>query len=45
MPDPLRWALDLFKGGKLATMLSRAGYPDHAAGLKPSLLAEKGIEV
>ena len=45
VPDPLRWALDLFKGGKLATMLSRAGYPDHAAGLKPSVLAEKVVEV
>ncbi|MCH8110205.1 MAG: hypothetical protein IIB15_08750, partial [Chloroflexi bacterium] len=45
VPDPLRWTLDLFKGGKLATMLTRAGYPDHAAGLKPSVLAEKVSEV
>ena len=44
-PDPLRWVLDLFKGGKLATMLERAGYSDHAAGLKPSVLAEKLDEV
>ncbi len=44
-PDPLRWALDLFRGGKLATMLERAGYNDHAAGLKPSVLAAKLDEV
>ena len=44
-PDPLRWALDLFKGGKLAAMLERAGYRDHAAGLNPSTLAEKLAEV
>lgn len=43
--DPLRWALDLFKGGKLASMLDRAGYPDHAARLNPSVLAEKVAEV
>ncbi len=44
-PDPLRWALDLFKGGKLAAMLERAGYRDHAAGLNPSTLAEMLSEV
>ncbi|MCI0439297.1 MAG: hypothetical protein L0177_09225 [Chloroflexi bacterium] len=44
-PDPLRWALDLFKGGKLASMLERAGYPDHAAGLNPAVLASKVAEV
>ena len=45
VPDPLRWALDLFKGGKLAPMLERAGYRDHAAGLNPALLAEKVSQV
>ena len=40
VPDPLRWALDLFKGGKLVPMLERAGYRDHAAGLNPAVLAE-----
>ena len=34
-PDPLRWTLDLLRGGKLAPMLERAGYPDHAARLNP----------
>ncbi len=45
VPDPLRWALDLFKGGKLASMLGRAEYRDHAAGLNPAVLAEKLAEV
>ena len=45
VPDPLSWALDLFKGGKLAPMLERAGYHDHAAGLSASVLAEKVAEV
>ncbi len=43
--DPLRWALDLFKGGKLASMLERAGYRDHAAALNPSVLSQKVGEV
>ena len=43
--DPLRWALDLFKGGKLAPMLDRAGYPDHAARLNPTVVAAKVAEV
>jgi hypothetical protein len=38
VPDPLGWALDLFKGGKLGSMLDRAGYTDHAARLNPSLV-------
>ena len=38
VPDPLGWALDLFKGGKLGPMLDRAGYGDHAARLNPSLV-------
>ena len=44
-PDPLRWALDLFKGGKLAAMLDRAGYRDHAAGLSPATVAHKVDEL
>ena len=45
VPDPLSWALALFKGGMLAPMLERAGYPDHAARLNPSVLAERLAEV
>ena len=45
VPDPLGWALDLFKGGKLGSMLERAGYREHAAGLNPSVLAEKVAEL
>ena len=44
-PNSLRWALDLFKGGKLAPMLERAGYPDHAARLNPSIVAERVAEL
>ena len=40
-PDSLRWGLDLLKGGKLAPMLERAGYPEHAARLNPAIVAEK----
>ena len=39
VPDPLGWALDLFKGGKLGAMLDRAGYSDHAARLNPALVS------
>ena len=45
VPDSLRWALDLFKGGKLASMLERAGYPDHASRLNPATLAQKVEEL
>ena len=45
VPDPLDWALNLFKGGKLGSMLERAGYSDHAARLNPAVLAEKVAEV
>ena len=45
VPDPLSWALDLFKGGKLVPMLQRAGYTDHAAGLNPYVLSQKVAEV
>ena len=41
IPDSLRWALDLFKGGKLAPMLQRAGYHDHAARLNAATIAQK----
>ena len=44
-PDSLRWALDLFKGGKLAAMLDRAGYSDHAARLNPAMVAQKVEEL
>ena len=44
-PDPLGWALDLFKGGKLGTMLERAGYTDHAARLNPALVASAVSEL
>jgi hypothetical protein len=45
MADSLRWAIDLFKGGKLAPMLDRAGYHDHAARLNPATVAERVAEV
>ena len=45
VPDPLGWALDLFKGGKLGPMLDRAGYPDHAARLNPALVASAVSEL
>ena len=46
VPDPLGWALDLFKGGKLGPMLDRAGYSDHASRLNPVLVADAvgGVE-
>ena len=44
-PDAPRWALDLFKGGKLAAMLDRAGYSDHAARLNPAIVAQKVDEL
>ena len=45
VPDPLRWTIDLFKGGKLGPMLERAGYADHAARLNPATLAQRVAEV
>jgi len=39
-PDSLRWALNVLKGGKLGSMLSRAGYSDHANGLNPAVLSD-----
>ena len=45
VPDPLAWALDLFKGGKLGPMLERAGYADHAARLNPAIVAQSVAQV
>lgn len=45
VPDPLNWTIDLFKGGKLASMLERAGYGDHAARINPSVLASSVVEL
>ena len=45
VPDPLGWALDLFRGGKLGSMLDRAGYGDHAARLNPALVASAVTEM
>jgi len=45
VPDPFKWVLDLFKGGKLPAMLTRAGYPTVAAALDEALIASKLPEV
>ena len=45
IPDSIRWAIDLFKSGKLALMLERAGYRHHAARLDPATIAQKVAEV
>ena len=45
VPDPFKWALNQFKGGKLPAMLTRAGYPTVAAALDEGLIAEKLPEV
>ncbi len=45
MPDPLEWALDLLRYGKLSPMLERAGYADYAARLNPMTVAESVAEV
>ncbi len=44
-PDPLKWALNLLKGGKLGPMLEKAGYLDHAARLNPTVLLACMAEV
>jgi len=36
--ETLKWTLDQFKGGKLKTMIERAGYPSVAAELDESLV-------
>ncbi|HXH12582.1 MAG TPA: hypothetical protein VNP04_22790 [Alphaproteobacteria bacterium] len=41
VPDTLQWTLDQFKGGKLPSMLERAGYPTIAAALDRELVIEK----
>ncbi len=45
VPNPLDWALDLLRYGKLSSMLDRAGYADYAARLSPSTLGESVAEV
>lgn len=45
VPDPLGWALDLFKGGKVGPMLERAGYGEHVSKLNPSVLLNSVLEV
>ena len=45
VPDPFKWALDQFKGGRLPAMLTRAGYPTVAAALDEGLIAGKLPEV
>jgi hypothetical protein len=45
VPDPLQWALGLFKGGKLPAMIERAGYPTIAAQLDHDVLASALREV
>jgi hypothetical protein len=45
VPDPLKWALDQFKTGRLPAMLTRAGYPTVAAALDEGLVASKLPEV
>lgn len=38
VPDPLRWALDQFKEGKLPKMIEAAGYPSIAAEVDTTLI-------
>ena len=45
VPNPLEWALDLLRYGKLSPMLERAGYADYAARLNPVTVAESVAEV
>jgi hypothetical protein len=45
VPDPFKWVLDQFKGGRLPAMLTRAGYPTVAAALDEGLVASKLPEV
>lgn len=45
VPDMLSWTLDLFKKGKLPTMLRRAGYPTIATALDEDLVRDKIDEV
>jgi len=45
VPDPFKWAIEQFKGGRLPAMLTRAGYPTVAAALDEGLVARKVTEV
>jgi hypothetical protein len=45
VPDPFKWVLDQFKGGRLPAMLTRAGYPTVAAALDEGVIASKLPEV
>ncbi len=45
VPNPLRWAIDQFKDGKLHEMVRRAGYPGIAAEMDSQLLSHKLEEV
>ena len=38
VPDPLDWTLNQFKSGKLAAMITRAGYPGVAADLDSGVI-------
>jgi len=38
--ETLRWTLDQFKGGKLKSMIERAGYPSIASELDEPLIRE-----
>jgi hypothetical protein len=41
VPDTLEWTLGQFKGGKLPSMIERAGYPTIAAAMDRDLVATK----
>lgn len=41
VPDPLEWTMAQFNGGKLRSMLERAGYPGVVAGMDDELVAAK----
>ena len=45
VPNPLRWAIDQFKAGRLPEMIRRAGYPGIVAELDAEVLREKIEEV
>ncbi len=45
VPNPLIWAIHLLKGGKLAAMLERAGYKEHAQKLNPTVMVHGMAQV
>ena len=45
VPDTLRWTLDQFKDGRLASMIQRAGYPGIASELDDGLIQSKLPEI